>query len=479
MLREESPTTTISTVPSTSMSSSVDIRKDDSLPDVETVVSGEHSPKHGHLESKEESSPKKNVDKYGFMHRNMDDEHEKLPTLTVIQTLERRTEKWKTMLSNFSRVRPRLLRKRVRKGIPHEQRGAAWAAICKIPNKIQANSGLYEQLVRDSAFGVTTSGTGQTVSHSKSFQSLQDTIERDIHRTFPRHSLFSETSEEVNCRKEETKESAMGLCGTDLGAMLRDLEGEDGNDGKYSAQFIVEAKGGQASLRRVLKAYSLYDQGVGYCQGMNFITAMFLTIMSEEESFWMLVGTYNCFILSRFVKGQRAGISSSVCFSCCSLVTMQEDPCKMQGLFGEGMHETHMVLHVAEKLLHQFLPKLAQHLENEHIHVTMFATQWLLTQYTSNFHFDLVLRVWDAFLQEGWKITYRVYLAILQHVQPSLLQLSFEEILAYMREIPDRINGDAIVDSAIKIPLRRSHIHKYEREWKLQQQQQQQDKSKQ
>ena len=47
--------------------------------------------------------------------------------------------------------------------------------------------------------------------------------------------------------------------------------------------------GGQAALRRVLRAYSYYDPEVGYCQGMNFIAGMFLTIMSEEEAFWLLV----------------------------------------------------------------------------------------------------------------------------------------------------------------------------------------------
>lgn len=155
-------------------------------------------------------------------------------------------------------------------------------------------------------------------------------------------------------------------------------------------------------------------------------------------------------------------------------VVMNERPCHMRGMFGEGMHETHKVLHVAERLLHQFLPKLAQHLDQEHIHVTMYATQWLLTQYTSSFRFDLVLRVWDAFLEEGWKITYRVYLAILQEVQPALLQLSFEEILAFLRDLPQKVDGDTVVDAAIKIPLRRKHIAKYEKEW----QQQQQDKNK-
>ena len=55
---------------------------------------------------------------------------------------------------------------------------------------------------------------------------------------------------------------------------------------------VLNAQGGQASLRRVLKAYSVYDREIGYCQGMNFIAGMFLTLMPEEESFWLLVGTW-------------------------------------------------------------------------------------------------------------------------------------------------------------------------------------------
>eukprot|EP00567_Pseudictyota_dubia_P009097 CAMPEP_0197462010 /NCGR_PEP_ID=MMETSP1175-20131217/57988_1 /TAXON_ID=1003142 /ORGANISM="Triceratium dubium, Strain CCMP147" /LENGTH=46 /DNA_ID= /DNA_START= /DNA_END= /DNA_ORIENTATION= len=43
----------------------------------------------------------------------------------------------------------------------------------------------------------------------------------------------------------------------------------------------------------------------------------------------------------------------------------------------------------------------------------MYATQWLLTLYASSFPFDLVTRVWDCFLAEGWKIVFRVMLAIL------------------------------------------------------------------
>mmetsp|Transcript_3828 Transcript_3828/g.5651 ORF Transcript_3828/g.5651 Transcript_3828/m.5651 type:complete len:881 (+) Transcript_3828:231-2873(+) len=195
------------------------------------------------------------------------------------------------------------------------------------------------------------------------------------------------------------------------------------------------ATGGQASLRRVLRAYSIYDRDVGYCQGMNFIAAMFITFMGEEEAFWMLV------------------------------YVMNDPPCRMRGLFGEEMTESHQVLFIAEKLISHFLPKLSQHLEKEGVHITMFATQWLLTLYTSSFPFDLVTRVWDCFLAEGWKIIYRVMLAILDMSQKELMGMSFESILGFFRNVPNRVDGETVLDVALKIPLKRKHIAKYQKDF--------------
>jgi hypothetical protein len=146
---------------------------------------------------------------------------------------------------------------------------------------------------------------------------------------------------------------------------------------------------------------------------------------------------------------------------------MNDEPCLMRGLFKEGMAATHKVLHVAERLTLQHLPRLARHFQREHIHVTMYATQWLLTQYTSSFNFSLVWRVWDCFLAEGWKVIYRVMLALLNQSQAKLLKMGFEDILAFFRDLPNQINGNAVLENALKIPLKTKSIVKYEKEWEM------------
>jgi len=203
-----------------------------------------------------------------------------------------------------------------------------------------------------------------------------------------------------------------------------------------SSSMLSERGHGQGALRRVLRAYSQYDNEVGYCQGMNFIVAMFLTFLSEEESFWLLV------------------------------VVMNEDRYMLRALYGEDMSGTHEILYIADKLMKQFVPKLWKHLEAEGIHNSMYVTQWLLTLYTSSFPFDLVSRVWDSFLVEGWKCIYRVMLGLLKHAEPTLLEMSFEQILMFLRDFPTMIDGETIMRESLQIGLKRRHVQKHVNAWR-------------
>ncbi len=144
---------------------------------------------------------------------------------------------------------------------------------------------------------------------------------------------------------------------------------------------------------------------------------------------------------------------------------MNDQPCRMRGLFGEDMSETQCILFVAEKLFAKFLPRLSSHFQIENVHITMFATQWLLTLYSSSFPFELVTRVWDIFLLDGWKIVYRVMIALLDNASSKLVKLHFEDILNHIKEITKGVNADKIIRRALKIPIKRIHLQEYTEEW--------------
>lgn len=89
----------------------------------------------------------------------------------------------------------------------------------------------------------------------------EDIILRDVNRTFPAHDFFR----------------------------------DDGS--------------GQESLYKVSKAYSVYDQEVGYCQGLSFIAASLLLHMPEEEAFSVLVGIMYDYGLRELYKANFENLS--------------------------------------------------------------------------------------------------------------------------------------------------------------------------
>jgi len=243
-------------------------------------------------QSEDIRKPKK-LDKYGFI-VNMDshghvqedyDEHDRIPTFAETKVAQRRIKKWNYMMSSWelSKKRRRLLSKRLRKGIPDQVRRTVWPMLGDVPRMKKENVGKYDELVHQATERAERLPPSQALLQTKSFKATQETIERDIHRTYPRHSMFHEDS-------EDDDDNILSIFNDDeVSDMIAELEGD--LTGKPRKTRLAVAEGGQASLRRVLRAYSCYDREVGYCQGMNFIAGMFLTFTSEEEAFWLLVGT--------------------------------------------------------------------------------------------------------------------------------------------------------------------------------------------
>lgn len=320
-----------------------------------------------------------NMDSHGNLHEQHLEYHEPPLTSAEANTTRRRVKKWKVMVEKWNvpdtlkfgkGFTYRKILQRARKGIPDEERGKIWPIVCSVSQKMKANPGLYANLVQKSVVRLDSkidSPMNETVpfNHTKSFRTIQDTIERDIHRTFPRHSMFcDEKKQDETCDFDECNSSSgddghdlnsyietpivyketdddnqyqsPGICGaTELASIMQELEltqketkiddsctpvtvpdeapstpttptvkisvrlAEDSD--AVSPEIVLEGRGGQAAMRRVLKAYSAYDREIGYCQGMNFIVGMLLTLMTEEETFWVLVG-----------ESYRGGLDASI-----------------------------------------------------------------------------------------------------------------------------------------------------------------------
>ena len=165
-------------------------------------------------------------------------------------------------------------------------------------------------------------------------------------------------------------------------------------------QFFQD-ESGQQSLYKLSKAYSIYDEEVGYCQGLSFLIASLLLHMPEEQAFNLLVKIMYKYELREIYKTN---------FEC-----------------------LHLRFYQLESLIRELLPELYEHFVDLNIETHMYASQWFLTLYTAKFPLYMVFRILDLFLCEGFMVIFSIALTLLKASQRDLLALDFEGVLKYFR----------------------------------------------
>ncbi|XP_036858524.2 TBC1 domain family member 1 isoform X7 [Manis javanica] len=154
--------------------------------------------------------------------------------------------------------------------------------------------------------------------------------------------------------------------------------------------FSAQLGAGQLSLYNILKAYSLLDQEVGYCQGLSFVAGILLLHMGEEEAFHMLK-----FLM--FDMGLRKQYRPD-------MIILQ------------------VQMYQLSRLLHDYHRDLYNHLEEHEIGPSLYAAPWFLTVFASQFPLGFVARVFDMIFLQGSEVIFKVALSLLGSHKPLILQ---------------------------------------------------------
>ncbi|XP_038192055.1 rab GTPase-activating protein 1 isoform X5 [Arvicola amphibius] len=230
-------------------------------------------------------------------------------------------------------------------------------------------------------------------------ESPQDSaITRDINRTFPAHDYFKDT-------------------------------GGDGQD----------------SLYKICKAYSVYDEEIGYCQGQSFLAAVLLLHMPEEQAFSVLVKIM-------FDYGLRE-------------------------LFKQNFEDLHCKFYQLERLMQEYIPDLYNHFLDISLEAHMYASQWFLTLFTAKFPLYMVFHIIDLLLCEGISVIFNVALGLLKTSKDDLLLTDFEGALKFFRvQLPKRYrseeNAKRLMELACNTKISQKKLKKYEKEYHTMREQQ-------
>lgn len=193
--------------------------------------------------------------------------------------------------------------------------------------------------------------------------------------------------------------------------------------------FKDENSPGQRALSRVLHAYCARDPEVGYCQGMGFIASMLLLHMDEPAAFG---------VLWQLMHGRHF---------------------LMRQLYQQGFPLLQKMLEILRGLLRRFLPRLHNHFCDLAIEPAFYASHWFLTLYAYQFPVPLVCRIWDLFISEGWKIVFKVAVALLQWEEHQLLGMSMESVLLLLKTIHENKDPEAVIRRAMSLPIKERDLH--------------------
>lgn len=176
---------------------------------------------------------------------------------------------------------------------------------------------------------------------------------------------------------------------------------------------------GRDQLRRVLRAYSLRNPSVGYCQGLNFIVAFLMLVADEENVFWLL---------------------SAFC----------ED--LYPGYYTPAMADIQTDMLVLKQLIAEELPRLDEFTTEVGLPLELLGSQWLLCLFTTTFPSETVFRIFDCIFTEGALFVFPVIMAHLRRLEPVLLDLSeFHGVLSSIKDAESAcIDSDSFMSAVCK-----------------------------
>lgn len=262
-------------------------------------------------------------------------------------------------LKPYGTFKPSLaLKTLVRRGIPAALRPLIWPFISRTDvYRRDYPDNFYESLVYCSLTGLD--------------DKVKDDIEKDLDRTFPGHDYFS------------TPEAIM-------------------------------------SLRRVLTAFAMKNEQIGYCQSLNFLAGAMLLFMEEESAFWMM-----CHVVEKVLPPDY---------------------------YTKTMIGTYVDQFVLAYLIKTTLPKLHVLLQSFEMQLPVVAVEWFMCLFVNTLRPEVAFRVWDIFLNEGAKTLFRIAMALLKRHEPRLLQATdAASLFMTIKEIGiDFVDPDELIQLAYK-----------------------------
>ena len=164
----------------------------------------------------------------------------------------------------------------------------------------------------------------------------------------------------------------------------------------------------------ILQAIAYVLPEIGYCQGMNYLAACFLSYLEDEE---LTFGIFMALIVHK----------------------------RLLPLFHNGVPEYHLRNFILDKLIRTKLPRLSAHFARLSLNLEMLTSNWIMTVFCGYFPSKILLPFLDNFFHEGWTAVYRFSLAMLTLWEEEFLRLND---IAFISRLVHSLREDFDFDKA-------------------------------
>lgn len=248
--------------------------------------------------------------------------------------LKRRKRRWDLFYIDSHTSKSTKLKRFIRKGIPIDLREQVWMKYSGAEERMKSNPNVYATLLE-----------------KEIEPAISQVISADVHRTYPDNVHF----QKIICKSSESN-----------------------------------------LLKNILKAFAAQNPYIGYCQGLNYIAALIILIVSTEEKCFWLFDTIVTKIVAPYYNPD------------------------MKSVMIDGL--------VLEELLRMKSPLVYKCLKKMDTSCIAMCTKWFVCLFVDVLPIETTIRVMDCIIYEGDKILFRVAL--------SLIKLNTKQFLA-SKAFPD------------------------------------------
>jgi hypothetical protein len=162
-------------------------------------------------------------------------------------------------------------------------------------------------------------------------------------------------------------------------------------------------------LTNVLYAASIVNNGIKYCQGMNFFVEFLLTVFDEEEAFYIFISLF--------------------------------ENTEYSLIFTKDLHKLKVFFYIFKRIISLYEPELSSHLNSSGIDFSYFLPPWFITLFAGSHQHhntenddnsNLLLRILDNFILYGWKSMMELCCVILHLYESYLMNLKYDGMMHFL-----------------------------------------------